>query len=267
MRRFIDLEDWTLSFTKRPKGPSGSWRPEQRSGHDQSTRAFRAPAIGVRSFERFCKTFFTFYSPLTIEGCDNLPQEPFLLCSNHSSHADSAALMTASGRSFDSFALLGASDYFFYSRSIRWMVSPWMNVIPIDRKPGPKALAACLATCRQFIQETGGNLILYPEGSRSPDGVIRSFRPGIGLFATELALPIVPAFIEGTHEILPKGRSLPRRGPVRVKFGKALTFSKLQWKENPRDLRRSVVAKLAQSVQDLGSPKRSDKSMGASNST
>jgi 1-acyl-sn-glycerol-3-phosphate acyltransferase len=221
----------------------------RRSKRGNSERAFHASAIGGAMFERFCKIFFSSYCPLSVEGHHNLPVGPFLLCSNHSSHADSAALMTASGRAFDNFALLGASDYFFYSRSMRWLVSPLMNVIPIDRRPGPKSLASCIATCRRFVEETGGSLILYPEGTRSPDGEIRPFRPGVGLFALELGLPVVPAYIEGTHHILPKGQSIPRSGPVRVRFGEALRLTMSG--EIPRERRRNVVAKLAQSVQEL----------------
>src|SRR6202035_1963581 len=78
------------------------------------------------------------------------------------------------------------------SRGLRWAVSPLMNVIPIDREPGAKSLSACLATCRQFMQQTGGSLILYPEGTRSPDGKVRAFKSGAALFALELDVPVVP---------------------------------------------------------------------------
>jgi 1-acyl-sn-glycerol-3-phosphate acyltransferase len=220
-------------------------------GHN-SDGAFWAPAFGSTLFEGFCRTFFRWYCPLQVEGRHHLPDGPFLLCSNHSSHADSAALMTASARSFRSFALVGASDYFFHSRRRRWSVSPLMNVIPIDRRPGSKSLAACLAICRQFLQHGGGALILYPEGTRSADGKMRAFKSGVGLFALELGVPVVPAYIEGTHRILPKGRSMPRPGPVTVRFGEALSFtgarSENQFGELPRDRRLQIVEQLARSI-------------------
>jgi 1-acyl-sn-glycerol-3-phosphate acyltransferase len=212
--------------------------------------AFRAPNLGSAMFEGFCRTFFTRYSSLSVEGRQHLPHGPFLLCSNHTSHADSAALMTASDRSFQSFALVGASDYFFHSWRVRWLVSPWMNVIPIERKPGPKSLMTCLASCRQFLQETRGGLILYPEGTRSPDGEMRAFKSGVGLFAIELGVPVVPAYIEGTHKILPKGKSLPRAGAVTVRFGEPLTET--HWRAGSlRERRRRVVEELEASVRAL----------------
>jgi 1-acyl-sn-glycerol-3-phosphate acyltransferase len=214
---------------------------------------FWASAPGSLCFERFCQTFFKWYCPLTVEESCPLPNTPFLLCSNHTSHADSAVLMTASGRSFRSFALIGASDYFFRSRRLRWTVSPLMNVIPIDREPTAKSLSACLTTCRKFMEQTGGSFIFYPEGTRSPDGSLRTFKSGAALFALELDVPIVPAYIEGTHHILPKGHCVPRAGPVTVRFGEPLQLTASRSGELPRERRRRAVEKLTGSIQMLSS--------------
>jgi 1-acyl-sn-glycerol-3-phosphate acyltransferase len=215
--------------------------------------AFRASALGSLCFERFCGSFFKWYCPLTVEDKGHLPAGPFLLCSNHTSHADSAVLMTASGRSFRSFALIGASDYFFRSRRVRWTVSPLMNVIPIDREPGAKSLFACLSACRQFLQQTGGALILYPEGTRSRDGEMQVFKSGAAQFAIELDVPVVPAYIEGAHHILPKGHHLPSPGQVTVRFGEPLEFRQLRSIALPRERRRRAVERLTQSIRMLRS--------------
>jgi 1-acyl-sn-glycerol-3-phosphate acyltransferase len=215
--------------------------------------AFWASAVGSALFEGFCRKFFQWYCPLAVEGRHLLPDGPFLLCSNHSSHADSAALMTASGRSFRSFALIGASDYFFRSLRVRVFVSPLMNVIPIDREPGAKALSACLATCRRFVQQTGGSLILYPEGTRSPNGEMRRFKPGAALFTIDLGLPVVPAYVQGTHRILPKGCSVPRVGPVTVRFGESLALARRKLGGPARDQRRHIIEQLTRSIRLLAS--------------
>jgi 1-acyl-sn-glycerol-3-phosphate acyltransferase len=223
----------------------------------KSVAGIFAPPVGSAAFERFCRMFFSHYCHLTVEGEDHLPAEPFLLCSNHSSHADSAALMTASGRSFRRFALLAASDYFFQSRVVRWSVTPLMNVIPIDRQPGPKSLIQSLEICRRFLQQTGGILILYPEGTRSRDGQMQLFKAGVGLFAMELGVPVVPANVEGTHHILAKGRFLPRRGLVTVRFGQPLEFSLLHGSQRSlRGCRHAVVEQLTQSIRLLSHGKQ-----------
>jgi len=158
--------------------------------------------------------------------------------------------MTASGRRFRTFALLGASDYFFHAGSVRWLVSTFMNVIPIERRPHPKSLAACLAMCRRFLRQTRGILILYPEGTRSPDGEMQALKTGAGMFAVELGVPLVPAFIEGAHKILPKGRSVPQPGHLTVRFGEALVAPS-STEVSLRNRRRSAVERLAQSIQLL----------------
>jgi 1-acyl-sn-glycerol-3-phosphate acyltransferase len=219
---------------------------------------FWSSGLGSLCFERFCQAFFKWYCPLTVKESHNLPATPFLLCSNHTSHADSAVLMTASGRSFRSFALIGASDYFFHSRRLRWTVSPLMNVIPIDRDPGAKSLSACLATCRQFMQQTGGSLILYPEGTRSKNGRLGTFKSGAALFAIELDVPVVPAYIEGAHRILPKGRYIPRSHPVTVRFGEPVRLGRLAPGELPRDRRRRAIEQLTESIRMLSTHRETE---------
>jgi 1-acyl-sn-glycerol-3-phosphate acyltransferase len=226
--------------------PSGNNSPQR------SPAAVWAPPSGSILFEAFCRSFFTLYCPLHIEGQQLLPDEPFLLCSNHSSHADSAVLMTATGRRFREFALLGASDYFFYSTRKRWLLSKLMNVIPIDRRPGPRSLSACITQCQCFLSENGKCLILYPEGTRSPDGEMRKFKTGVGWLASELRIPIVPAFIEGTHGILPKGHSVPRSHRVTVRFGEAFSCETLLRRaECLRDQRRTITEHLARQIRRL----------------
>jgi len=222
------------------------------NGPSKSNGAHRATLVGSAMFEGFCRTFFTVYCSLTVEGRHHLPDGPFLLCSNHSSHADSAALMTASGRRFRDLAMLGASDYFFEPKRVRWVVLPLMNVIPIERRPAPHALSECLAKCRHFLEHTGGGLILYPEGTRSPNGEMRPFKSGAGLFFSELAVPLVPAYVEGTHRVLPKGNSVPRPGHVTVRIGEPLRPpAPPDGKEAIREWRHAIVEQLAERIRDL----------------
>jgi 1-acyl-sn-glycerol-3-phosphate acyltransferase len=211
-----------------------------------------APITGSTMFQAFCRVFFSCYCRLTVVGQDHLPASPFIICSNHTSHIDSAVLMTASGLPFSGFALLGASDYFFDSWRARFLVSRFMNVIPIDRQAQPKSLRRSLAMCADFLQRTHGNLILYPEGTRSRDGEIRPFKRGAGLFAVDPAVSVVPARIEGAHNILAKGKFMPRPGPVTVRFGEAITFESNQFDPlRRRAPRRAAIELLEQRIRGL----------------
>ena len=66
--------------------------------------------------------------------------------------------------------------------------------------------------------------IVFPEGLRTPDGLLHAFRPGIGMMAVRLRVPIVPVRISGLYEIYSIHDSWPRRGPIRVSIGKPLSF-------------------------------------------
>jgi 1-acyl-sn-glycerol-3-phosphate acyltransferase len=106
------------------------------------------------------------------------------------------------------------------------------------------------------MQQTGGSLILYPEGTRSPDGKVRAFKSGAALFALELDVPVVPAYIEGTHHILPKGHYLPRAGPVTVRFGEPVELARPQSGELRRERRHRAVEQLTESIRMLGSRRK-----------
>jgi 1-acyl-sn-glycerol-3-phosphate acyltransferase len=222
------------------------------TGSGKAEGMFLAPATGSAMFQGFCRGFFFCYCRLTVEGRNHLPASPFIICSNHSSHIDSAVLMTASGLPFSAFALLGASDYFFDSWKVRFVVSRFMNVIPIDRQAQPKSLQRSLAMCNDFLQRTQGNLILYPEGTRSSNGEMHAFKKGAGLFAVALGVPVVPAYIEGAHKILAKGKNVPRLGTVTVRFGEPIRFaSNLSDPLLAREVRKAAVGLLEQRIRGL----------------
>jgi long-chain acyl-CoA synthetase len=65
-------------------------------------------------------------------------------------------------------------------------------------------------------------LLVFPEGTRTMDGTMAPFKPGIGLLARELGLPVVPIYLDGLYRVLPKGQSAPRPGAVRVRVGEPL---------------------------------------------
>ena len=81
-----------------------------------------------------------------------------------------------------------------------------------------------LAFCGE-LTKTGWSLLYFPEGIRSDDGAMRAFRPGIGMLATSLGIPVVPVYLKGTDRVVAKGGNRPRRGDIEVRFGEPLRFS------------------------------------------
>ena len=107
--------------------------------------------------------------------------------------------------------------------------------------------------CEKFLQRPQGNLILYPEGTRSGSGEIRTFKKGAGLFAVELGVPVVPAHIGGARNILAKGQLLPRPGAVTVRFGEPIRFASNPFNPLPaRGVRKAAVELLEQRIRELG---------------
>ena len=173
-------------------------------------------------FEGFARVVFRVWCPVHVVGRNNLPNAPFLICANHTSHLDCVALMIASGQPFGQFATMAAEDYFFGNKLRRFVFRYLLNLISIDRLASPSSVHKALSSCTQFLKPGNRNLILFPEGTRSATGAMDRFKPAAALFPMRLGLPIVPVFIGGTGRVLPKGRFFPKRGSIEVRIGKPL---------------------------------------------
>ena len=190
--------------------------------------AFSAPA---RSLRRLLDIVFTgpaihIVTRLEVEGVEHLGAlpGPVLICPNHSSHLDAPTVRAALPKTVrDHSAIAAAADVWFDG-------SPWgpvaelmLGAIPFGRSSDIRASLERVAD----LVNAGFSVIIFPEGTRSADGRLGQMREGIGLLATNLGIPVVPTYIAGAHQILPKGSWLPRRrgaSRVRVRFGAAMEF-------------------------------------------
>ena len=195
------------------KEPAAQQRAAESNGNSRLRR------YTVRFFETYCRFIFNIYCPLKVTGRHNIPSQPFILCSNHCSHMDSCVLMAAAGIRFERFGLIAAKDYFISGSTRERAVSLFMNILPVERGSSRRALTEHLDRCRDFTGNGKRNLIMYPEGTRSTTGRVSPFKKGAGLLSAELKLPIVPAYIHGTHALWPKGHRIIKPGPIRVTIG------------------------------------------------
>jgi 1-acyl-sn-glycerol-3-phosphate acyltransferase len=90
-----------------------------------------------------------------------------------------------------------------------------MACIPLDRTKGD--IAAIKAVLKVLGQ--GGVIGVFPEGTRSPSGELQPAKPGIGLLVAKAGVPVVPAYLSGTYQALPKGASWFRSARVVLRFG------------------------------------------------
>jgi long-chain acyl-CoA synthetase len=209
-------------------------QPTTVSGHSSETSVVShwPRSLPVRAFRNFFQAalagpLFRGLLQLTITGIENLDglKPPVIFAANHTSHLDTAAIFTALPQEWSK------------------RLAPAMRA---DATSGLTYVLACIlyntyllpqqmAGTRRALRYTGELIdrgycpLIFPEGERTPDGAMLPFRPGVGMMAVRLQVPVVPIRLNGLYEIYSIRDSWPGRGPVQVSIGKALRF--------PRDSR------------------------------
>lgn len=160
------------------------------------------------------------YRP-TILGKGNVPKSGgVLLASNHLSFIDSFAIPLAAPRPVH---FLAKSDYFTgpgVGGAFRRELFTAMGAIPVDRNSASAAQESLDAALE--VLTAGGAFGIYPEGTRSRDGLLYRGKTGVAWLALTAGVPVVPVGLIGTDEVQPVGRSFPRLAKVTVTFGPAI---------------------------------------------
>jgi len=144
-----------------------------------------------------------------------LPGGGCLFVANHSSMLDINITAAAIPRRFH----FVSRPFFFKIPFLGWGM--WAaRHIALDPKK-PRDAASSLGRIGERLRQ-GGAILMFPEGTRSPDGVVRPYRRGPFLVAIEAGVPVVPVRIEGAHERLRKGSFGIVPGQVRLTIGAAI---------------------------------------------
>jgi long-chain acyl-CoA synthetase len=198
-----------------------------------------------------------FARPYTVEGTDRIAgiDGPALFVANHASHADTLAILRAlPADRRRRTAVAAAADYFFSSRLAALMAPAILGAFPFSREG---RVRESLEACGRLADE-GWSILIYPEGTRSPDGRLLPFKSGIGLLSTGLGLPVVPVAVTGGAELLPKGASWPRRAAVAVRFGAPVTLPPGTSPAEATTILRRLVEELLASGGDTGTGGQED---------
>ncbi len=160
-----------------------------------------------------------------IRGRGNIPaNRNFIVVANHSSHLDFSLVGYALGAVGDDIRVLAARDYFFNTPARRFLASNFTSLMPFDRERAQlESLEDALAELAQ-----GRSVLMFPEGTRSADGEIHEFKSGAGFLALRSRCDVLPVLIRGTHDVMGKGSLVPRRAPVEVRIGRAITADELR---------------------------------------
>ncbi|MEY2528702.1 MAG: 1-acyl-sn-glycerol-3-phosphate acyltransferase [Verrucomicrobiota bacterium] len=163
---------------------------------------------------------------------------PVILAANHQSFLDPPFAGSASDRGIYFLARKTLLD----GAILGWLL-PKLNVIPVDSETG-KDRTALKALIR--ILKAGEGTLVFPEGQRSPDGLLQPVLPGLGLVIAKTLAPVVPMRIFGAHDAWPIGQKWPRFRPVTVVVGEPLHFSAADLEPAGKDL----YLRLSQRVMD-----------------
>jgi 1-acyl-sn-glycerol-3-phosphate acyltransferase len=149
----------------------------------------------------------------SVIGKENVPRTgPLLICPNHSASVDPPLVPAFTPRK-DVWSM--AKSEYFKNPTVSWWFT-WYNAFPVVRHTADRA-----AMRRSFeLLRDGHALLVYPEGTRTPEGVLVKPEAGAGFIAQKSGCPVLPVALVGTRQVMPKGAKLPRRARVSMTFGK-----------------------------------------------
>jgi 1-acyl-sn-glycerol-3-phosphate acyltransferase len=185
---------------------------------------------------------------LEIIGRQNIPAKPpFILVANHTSHLDALVLAAPlPWKLRDRIFPIAAGDVFFKTPIASACAAWLLNALPMWRKNcGPHALAQL----RRRLLDEPSAYILFPEGSRSRDGQIATFKPGMGMLVAETDVPVVPCHLDGCFEALPPEKRWPRPRRIRLRIGEPMSFATTK---NNREGWLHIAAAMEGRVRGLG---------------
>ncbi|MGO8969310.1 MAG: AMP-binding protein [Myxococcaceae bacterium] len=167
-----------------------------------------------------------------------------LVIANHTSHLDMGLVKTVLGEQGQRLAALAARDYFFDTPLKRAYFENFTNLIPMDRHG---SLRESLRLAGEALHQ-GYHLLIFPEGTRSVNGVLQDFKPTLGYLALTYNVDVLPLYIEGTHAAFPKGAMFPKRKALSVRIGPPLLVSELKRRTQglPRSESYRVVTRIAE---------------------
>jgi 1-acyl-sn-glycerol-3-phosphate acyltransferase len=179
-----------------------------------------------------------------VEGIENIQEnEPCIYMSNHTSYFDIFALLSTLPIDFKFIVKEELMRIPIFGSAMRRA-----GYIGIERDEPRKALKSMHEAAERI--KHGASVLIFPEGTRSEDGRLQSFKPGGFHLAFRSGCDIVPITITGSHEIVPKGSLRIRKGTIRVVVGKAISL-KGQTKKNMGRVMEEVTTAMTSQLSRL----------------
>ena len=161
----------------------------------------------------FIKLFFKLYNRLEVHGQEKIPQGPCILAPNHASYLDGFVMACALpyGHSVNTY-FLGEESYF--RGRIRSLFGSMAHVITVNLNRNLKESLQKTA----WALRLGKKVVIFPEGARTRDGNLLSYKKGFAILSKELSVPVVPVLLLGTYESMSIRDRFPKPKKIRVFF-------------------------------------------------
>jgi len=171
---------------------------------------------------------------------------PCIVTPNHSSHMDTIAVFASFPIKYvNRMFAVAAKDYFFRNSTVAFAARLVGNIIPLDRTGNElTGLKISLSKLRE-----SRSLLVFPEGTRTVSGELGPFKKGVILLSKEAKCPIIPAYIKGTLQSMPKTTRVPKPAQITLVYGEPLRY----WEPPLSAMDSSEAIKyLEQRVKNLG---------------
>lgn len=196
--------------------------PARSSGDDERTR-IPAPfvptlrkALSVAQRDLYRTLFET-----DVNGRAYIPHNrPTIVVANHTSHLDVGLVKFALGRYGQKLAPLAAKDYFFEGAPLKVaVVEQLTNLVAIERESGS---GVAFEQAKEAVNQ-GQVVLIFPEGTRRAEGTLGDFKPLVGRLSLTCGVDVLPLYLDGAFEALPRGSYRPRARQLRARIGPPLS--------------------------------------------
>jgi len=238
----IDIEQAETSEHRYPRWP---WSWAMQAGRAAFIELVMRPVVWLLA------------APRVVREAAELPDAPVLVIANHVTAYDGALILYAlPAKLRRRVAAAMSGEMLMDMRHARnqpnavanlfgpvtyWLLTALFNVFPLPRARGFRRSFAHAGEA----MDRGYSVLIFPEGTRSRDGRLHAFRPGIGLLAAESRAPIVPVALVGLGELRASGERWFRSGKIEVRIGRAIPAAEEE--SDPAE----ITARLEEAVRGL----------------
>jgi long-chain acyl-CoA synthetase len=253
--RFNEIQDVRELLTVVSRQPSAAPKQETRVDDRKKDDEIHIPSFvktaGNKAADFLQQFLYDQFLQTHYEGRSNIPPHTnFLVAANHCSHLDMGLTKMALGEFGKDLVALAAADYFFDTKYKRAVMENFTNLVPMERTG---SLRQSLRHAKSFL-DRGYNALIVPEGTRSMTGIMADFKPVVGYLALHARVGILPMFLDGTYEAMPKGTTLIMSREVGARIGRLLEIEELEemTKGMPRaEAYRLIAARVRHEVVNL----------------